>query len=136
MEIAREKGSIVGTIVNLVSTIVGAGCLTLPFVASRVGLLSCLLLLFVMACLSGYSFFILTSSFEATGTRSYKELAAGFALKFSLLPNLSIIAEATVALYVFGTSDSTGKSFHHSVCLFLQAYCLHRYHWRLHGAVS
>ncbi|CAM9210395.1 unnamed protein product [Phaeothamnion confervicola] len=72
---SERQGTVLGAVVNLVSTIIGGGMLSLPFALERSGLILGLLLLLLTAIASDYSVYTLVSCSRRSGARTYEAVA-------------------------------------------------------------
>eukprot|EP00457_Paulinella_chromatophora_P005887 gb/GEZN01005905.1/.p1 GENE.gb/GEZN01005905.1/~~gb/GEZN01005905.1/.p1 ORF type:complete len:500 (+),score=53.11 gb/GEZN01005905.1/:27-1502(+) len=88
----------IGTILNLVKTIIGAGSVTIPYAMLKAGWLGGLIMLVFAACFSNFSFNVLIKSSDMTGLFSYKELA-----DHAFGKRGGVVAQMAVMCYTFGT---------------------------------
>ena len=93
-----EVGALRGAIFTLISTCIGAGCLTLPLVFERQGIVLALILLFI-ACFCAY-LGVLNISYTAEHFKcyGYSDLVGKVLGK-----NMKLIFDNTLILYVFGS---------------------------------
>ncbi|KAG5190245.1 transmembrane amino acid transporter protein-domain-containing protein [Tribonema minus] len=68
-------GSVTGAVLNLISTVLGGGVLSLPFALQRAGLIPGLALLVLTALASDFSVYILVSCSRRSGAQSFEEVA-------------------------------------------------------------
>lgn len=68
-------GSVTGAVINLISTVIGGGVLSLPFALRHTGLVPGLILLFATAVASDYSVYTLVSCSRRSGAQSFEDVA-------------------------------------------------------------
>lgn len=93
-----EAGALRGAIFTLISTCIGAGCLTLPLIFERQGIFLAILILF-FSCICCYVG-ILNISLTAESYKCYEYSAL---VEKVLGKNMKMIFDNTLILYVFGT---------------------------------
>lgn len=93
---SAPRSSMLGSIVNLTNTIIGAGLLSIPFAFRVAGIVPALLCLVGIWLLSSLSFDVLARSAEYTGKFTYKEIAIT-----SAGPAVGYFAEFCIMVYTF-----------------------------------
>ena len=98
----RRRQSAKAGILNLISTMIGGGALSLPFAVSRCGLVLGFMLLLLSAILSIFSFDILMATSRRTGAMTYQEIGHfAFGKKVSLLVTILILFNCFIAAIAY-----------------------------------
>ena len=69
-----RRTALIGSVLNLVSGIMGSGMLVLPYIVAKCGILVFTILLAVVACVTQYSLVLLLDCARATREASYEDL--------------------------------------------------------------
>ena len=90
----KRLGSVISAVLNLSSTIVGGGTLSLPYAFNNSGLLMGMIFQIVVALASGFSIYLVMSCARRSGAETYEDIAAmafGEKARVSLLLSYSHI---------------------------------------------
>ena len=95
---ALRQGSTWGTAINMCAAIMGAGCLSLPQAVNSLGLVPFGLLIVLTTTATHYSIVLLIAAIDATGCKSFEDLAAKI-----IGPRTGHAVELCIIIFQYGT---------------------------------